>query len=142
MFFQGSGMVSLDIASFETIAFENNKSNSEYEYFNNHWTPDNENAKYPRATLSPTANNTQTSDFWLMDAAHLRLKTATFGYTLPTSITQRVNIQNIRLYFSGQNLITFSKLNFKDPETAAYGSHEAVAYPNMKSFAFGANITF
>lgn len=141
LLFQGSAMNSLNTLGFETVAFSNNKSNSEYEYFNNHWTPDNEDAKYPRATLSPTANNTQFSDFWLISAAHLRLKTAIFGYTIPTSITKRVNIQNLRLYFSGQNLITFSNIKYKDPETTAVGK-EAAAYPQMMSFAFGANITF
>jgi TonB-linked SusC/RagA family outer membrane protein len=143
LFMQGAGMVSLDIGTFETVAFENNKSNCEYEYFNNRWNVANDaSAIYPRANTSPTANNTQITDFWIMNAAYLRLKTAILGYTIPAKVTESMNIKNIRVYFSGQNLITFSKLKFKDPETAAYGSREAVAYPNMMTYTFGANITF
>jgi TonB-linked SusC/RagA family outer membrane protein len=142
LFLQGSAMTSMNIANFQTVAFQNNKSNASYEYFDNHWTPDNENAKYPRATTSPSANNTQTSDFWMMNTSYLRLKTVTCGYTLPNNILKRLKIKSIRVYFSGQNLFTFSKLNFMDPETPNGSSIETVFYPNMKTLSLGANITF
>jgi TonB-linked SusC/RagA family outer membrane protein len=138
MFFQGSSMLSRQIDNFYTIAFENNKSNCDYEYYNNHWTITNENARYPRANTSPSANNTQTSDFWIMNTSHIRLKTASIGYTLPASVNKFLKIKNIRLYCLGQNLFTISNLKFNDPENG----NSDVSYPVMKSYSFGATITF
>lgn len=141
LFFQGSALTSTNIATFQTVAFQNNKSNSSYEYFNNHWTPNNEDARYPRATTSPYGNNTQISDFWMMNTSYLRLKTFICGYTLPDKFTQHLKIKSLRFYFTGQNLFTWSKLKFQDPETPS-GSTESVYYPNMKSLTVGVNIIF
>jgi len=140
LFFQGAGMTSMNIYTFQTYPFFNNNSNLDYEYYNNRWTPDNQDAKYTRATTSPTVNNTSGSDFWIRNTSYLRLKNASFGYTIPSRITQAIKIKNIRLYVGGQNLITFSNLKFMDPEMG-YSNRET-AYPNMKSYTFGANITF
>lgn len=140
LLFQGSAMSGFDIQGFQTVPFNNNNSNSAYEYYNHRWTPDNQNAKYPRANQSPYANNTQTSDFWIVNTSLLRLKTAVLGYTLPASLTQRWKMQNVRLYVSGQNVFTVSKLNFMDPEVG-YTDGE-VAYPNQKVYVAGLNVTF
>ncbi|MDO9340357.1 MAG: TonB-dependent receptor [Bacteroidales bacterium] len=140
LFFQGSAMVSFNIQTFQTVPFLNNNSNFDYEYFNDHWTPNTQDATYPRATSSPYANNIQGSDFWMRNTSYLRLKTTTFGYTFPKSVIQFLNIKSARVYFSGQNLLTLSSLKFMDPEMG-YSSRET-AYPNMKSFSFGANVTF
>lgn len=140
LFFQGSALASLNIRGFQTVPFNNNNSNSAYEYYNDHWTPNTPNAKYPRANQSPYANNTQNSDFWMMKTGYLRLKTAVFGYTLPARISKAMKMQNVRAYFSGQNLLTFSKMKFMDPEVG-YTDLET-AYPNQKVFVFGLNVTF
>ncbi|MBF9251785.1 TonB-dependent receptor [Pontibacter sp. 172403-2] len=140
LFFQGSALASLDIRGFQTIPFNNNNSNSSYEYYNNHWTPNTPDARYPRANQSPYANNTQSSDFWMANTGYLRLKTAVLGYTIPQSITQSLRIQAVRVYFSGQNLLTTSKLNFMDPEVG-YTDRET-AYPNQKVYTLGLNATF
>lgn len=140
LFFQGSALASLDIRQFQTIPFNNNNSNSSYEYYDNRWTPDNQGARYPRATQAPYANNTQASDFWWSSTAHVRLKTAIIGYTLPKSVIQALKIQSVRIYASGQNLFTLSKLNFMDPEVG-YTDRET-AYPNQKVYVFGLNVTF
>ncbi len=66
LFFQGAALSGLNIRGFQTVPFNNNNSNSAYEYYNNHWTPGTPDAKYPRANQSPYANNTQNSDFWIM----------------------------------------------------------------------------
>ena len=140
VFFQGSSMASLDIRQFQTIPFNNNNSNSSYEYYDNHWTPNTQDARYPRATQAPYANNTQLSDFWMTSTAHLRLKTAIIGYTLPKNVIKALRIQQVRFYVSGQNLFTFSKLKFMDPEVG-YTDRET-AYPNQKVYVFGLNVTF
>ncbi|SEW28731.1 TonB-linked outer membrane protein, SusC/RagA family [Chitinophaga sp. YR573] len=140
LFFQGSAMSSFSISGFQTIPFNNNNSNSAYEYYNNRWTPDHQNAKYPRANQSPYANNTQVSDFWMANTALLRLKTVMLGYTLPDAILQRLKIKALRVYVSGQNMLTFSKLKFMDPEVG-YTDGET-AYPNQKVYVMGMNVTF
>ncbi len=140
LFFQGSALSSINIRGFQTVPFNNNNSNSAYEYYNNHWTPGTPDARYPRANQSPYANNTQNSDFWMMKTGYLRLKTAVLGYTLPSRISKAMKMQRLRCYFSGQNLLTFSKMKFMDPEVG-YTDLET-AYPNQKVFVFGLNVTF
>ena len=140
LFFQGSARASLNIYGFQTVCFRNDNSNSDYEYLYDHWTPTHENATYPRADLGPTANNSQATDFWMRNTNFLRLKTATLGYTLPRSVLNSLKISSIRVYCSGQNLLTFSKLKFMDPETGF--DNLETSYPLMKSFTFGLNVTF
>ncbi len=140
LFFQGTANSNINIRQFMTVPFENNGSNTAYEYFDNRWTPDRQNARYPRSTPSPYANNTQGSDFWMADTDYLRLKTATLGYKLPGSITEKLNIASIGFHLTGQNLLTFSSLDHIDPELG-YDDREN-SYPVMKSWAFGMDISF
>lgn len=139
-FFQGTANASINIRQFMTVPFENNGSNTGYEYFDNRWTPENQNARYPRATPSPQSNNTQNSDFWMVNASYLRLKTLTLGYSLPTQWTSRFRVGNVRVYAVSQNLLTFSAIKHIDPEMG-YDARET-AYPVIKSTTFGLDITF
>ena len=141
LFFQGSALMSFDLnQTFQTLPFANNSSNTTNEYVDNRWTPTHENAKYPRASQAPYANNIQGSDFWMINNGFLRLKTTIVGYTIPSKITKTLKIQSVRVYFSGQNLLTMSKLKFMDPEVG-YNDRET-AYPNQKVVTFGLNVTF
>lgn len=135
--FQGSGMSSFNVNGFMTVANFNNNSNSSYEYYNNRWTPDHQNAKYPRAYSAPTNNNGQSSDWWYVSSAYLRLKTASLGYTLPSSISSKAKMKNFRIYVTGQNLFTFGKLKFTDPETTG-----EQGYPVQKVLLVGFTTTF
>jgi TonB-linked SusC/RagA family outer membrane protein len=141
LFFQGAGMTSYNIQNFMTYPFLNNNSNADYEYYNNHWTPDHQNSKYPICWPGTVANMTQTSDFWQRNASYLRLKNAQLGYTIPNSVMQKIKIKSIRVYLAGQNLITFSGLKFMDPESSTYQT-DGTFYPTMKSYTIGANVTF
>ena len=135
--FQGSGMSSFNINGFMTVAHLNNNSNSAYEYYNNRWTPENQNSKYPRAYSSPNNNNQQTSDWWVKNSSYLRLRTASLGYTIPAQISSRLRMKAVRVYVTGQNLVTFSKIKFTDPETTG-----EQGYPIQKTILGGFNITF
>lgn len=137
LFFQGSAMSSRNVQGFYTVPFYNNNSNSTYEYYNNRWTPDNQNAKYPRATQSPYANNTQTSDFWIVQTSYVRLRTASIGYTLPVNVSKKIGMKNLRIYATGENVFTVSNLKFTDPQT-----NGETGYPLMKTFSFGVNASF
>nr|AGU10172.1 TonB dependent receptor [uncultured organism] len=134
---QGSGLSSFNVYGFMTVAHLNNNSNSAYEYYNNRWTAENPNAKYPRAYSSPSSNNGQTSDYWLVSSTYLRLKTATLGYTLPAKMSNVIRMKNLRFYVTGQNIFTFGKLKFTDPETTG-----EQGYPIQKTFMAGFTTTF
>lgn len=134
---QGSGMSSFNVYGFMTVAHFNNNSNSSYEYYNNRWTPENQNSKYPRAYSAPTNNNGQTSDFWLVNSSYLRLRTASLGYTVPASLSSKVKMKNLRIYVTGQNMLTFGKLKFTDPETTG-----EQGYPIQKTFLVGFSTSF
>jgi hypothetical protein len=151
MFFQGAANASLNIQGYQTVPFRINNTNTSYEYYNNRWTPEHQDAKYPRAYASKNTNNTTntlngdgfgpfSSSQWMTGTGFVRLKTAVIGYTLPTAFTQRFKVQSLRIYVSGQNIFTASKLKFMDPETG-YTSREE-AYPVMKTYTFGLNVNF
>jgi TonB-linked SusC/RagA family outer membrane protein len=141
MFFQGAGMTSYNTQNFMTFPFFNNNSNADYEYFNNRWTPDNQNSKYPIVWPSPVANMQQPSDFWQRNASYMRLKNAQFGYTLPNLVLKAIKIKSIRVYVASQNLFTISGLKFMDPESST-NQTDGTFYPTMKSYTIGANVTF
>jgi TonB-linked SusC/RagA family outer membrane protein len=154
VFFQGSTKSMVGVQGFLTVPFINNNSNAGYEYFNNRYIPGMEGtAKYPRVTQSPYSNNTQTSDFWIRDASFLKLRTATIGYTLPGSVMHALKIKSIRVYGTGQNIVTFSKIDWIDPELAGGNNGNQGAgngvnpgsetiFPLQKSWTVGVNITF
>lgn len=101
------------------------------------------NAVYPRLSLGSAAgssNNSQTSSWWQRDGSFLRLKNFEVGYTIPKRITMRTGfIQSVRLYVSGNNLITFSKFKLWDPEQ---GGGQGASYPNNRVYSFGLNANF
>ena len=111
--------------------------------FKNRWTTTNNNAHalYPRQTMNPGTNNNQSSDFWLKSGNYFRLKTFSLGYSIPSRLTNKVNISRLRFYLAGTNVFTFSALNKfdMDPESPT-GSH-GWYYPQQRTFALGVNLT-
>ena len=103
------------------------------------WTPENHNASYPRIT-NDTQINYSTSSFWLQDASSVLLKNITLGYNLPTQLTTKVGIEKVKVYFSGENLLTFSKLDGIDPE--APSSNRGAYYGNEKNVTLGLRVSF
>lgn len=140
LFFQGSAISSINTEGYRTVPFNNNNSNSSYQYYDNRWTPTHQDALYPRADQAPTQNNTQVSDFWVKNSGFIRLKTGVLGYTVPLKVTGSMKIKSVRFYFSGQNIFTLSKLRYMDPEEGY--TNQTTAYPNQKVYTFGLNATF
>ena len=107
------------------------------DYKNNHWTPDNLDAKYPRISSADNVNNNQTSTFWLRSSDYLRLKNVEVGYTLPAALINRLHLKKLRIFATGTNLITWDKFKIFDPEIPdGFGD-----YPQQKLFNFGLNVT-
>src|SRR5690606_3644 len=72
------------------------------------WLPDNPNAKYPRLAFGQN-NNQQASEFWMKNAAYLRVKNVQLGYTLPSQTVENIGINKLRLFVNGSNLFSFDK---------------------------------
>ena len=107
------------------------------------WTPDNHDASMPRIfydTNSASSSRSVQSDFWLQDTRYLRLKNLQLGYTLPKGWLNSVGVENIRIYYSVENLLTFDKMKINiDPEST---SQRLSSYPLLRTHAFGVNVTF
>ena len=96
---------------------------ADFAYFDNHLVQDWEDAwrepgditDVPEARLF-FGNGDQVSSRYLQDASFVRLKTLTLGYNLPSFLLERLSMQNIRVYVSAQNLLTFTEYDLNDPE--------------------------
>ena len=112
------------------------------------WSPeegaDNSKIVFPRQRgRVATSSHLKTSDFYLQNAAYLRLKNLTIGYTLPIKSKA---LEKARIYFSGENLFYLSPLRratkYIDPEVATTSVSEDLTYPYSRTFSFGVDITF
>ncbi|HVI44806.1 MAG TPA: TonB-dependent receptor [Chitinophaga sp.] len=105
-----------------------------------YWTPDHQNAAYPRLLDPSITNNYAVSSYWIRSSAYWRIKNVVLGYTLPSKLSERVKIKSARVFVSGQNLFTHSKFfpGF-DPEQIDAGGN---FYPIMKTYTVGLNVGF
>jgi len=108
------------------------------------WDPENptlsnnnQNGSMPRFLDETEGNNGASSTFWEYDGSFLKLRNIQIGYTLPQKLTQKLLIQRLRVYASGENLLTITNYPGIDPEIGAN-----VEYPTLKQYAFGINLTF
>lgn len=105
-----------------------------------HWSVDNIDATQPRGSVETSNNNNLNSTHWLVDAGFLKLKNVELGYSLPSSISNKLAMKNLRVYVSGYNLLILydhmKDMGF-DPETNDYWY-----YPQQRTFNFGVNLTF
>ena len=111
-----------------------------YENNMDHWTPENPDGYFPRLK-SYLANGAGDMSYvqtrYMQNAAYLRLKNLTFGYSIPKRLLRKVNLENVRIYFSGENLFEATPLceNF-DPEQLDQTTH-----PLQRTYSIGLNIT-
>ncbi len=104
----------------------------------------------PRATNDPVkaAENKRVSSRFIEDGSYLRVKNLTIGYTFPNSIIGKLRLASLRVYFSGQNLLTFTNYSGLDPEVNYLGNDNTVigtdffTYPQARSYNFGVNLKF
>jgi TonB-dependent starch-binding outer membrane protein SusC len=114
--------------------------------YKDHWTPETPNAKYP--VISRTSG-TQVSDRWVEDGSYLRFKNIQLTYNLPLSALDINWLSKAQIYASGQNLITFTKYSWYDPEISSYGDPGSIrlgidhySYPNAKTVTVGVRLGF
>jgi TonB-linked SusC/RagA family outer membrane protein len=129
-------------------------------HLGNMWTPENTNAYFPR-TMSRAASNATTRTLgvaqtrYLQNVAYVRMKNIQIGYNLPSNWTKRIGAQSMRIYFSGENLFTYSPMYRvvkntidvenavrSDRDTNSGNSGDGYNYPMLKSYSFGVNLGF
>lgn len=115
----------------------------------NYWTPQNTNTNIPRLAKVDSNDNMRISDRYIEDGSYLRLRNVQIGYTLPVSLTQKLYMSKVRIYLTGQNLLTFTKYSGADPEIGQIDEDNTLSrgvdigtYPQARTITGGISITF
>ncbi len=108
--------------------------------YDNRWTPETaETATLPRPSQTNRSNNYRLSDLFLIDASYLRLKNVEIAYNISASSLKKAGINNIRIFLTGNNLLTFDYLKVVDPES---NTSNTPSYPLMKVYNVGVKLEF
>ncbi len=153
IFIQGVGKRTMMIRGELVEPFHYNYGMTMYTHQLDYWTPQNPDARYPRLANNGTQSNTNNyrrgSDMYLYDGAYARLKNIQVGYSLPDNVLKDLGLAGFRMYLSGQNLLTLSKVKFVDPELSEFnnslgnsGANSGRAYPTPVYYGFGMDVTF
>jgi TonB-linked SusC/RagA family outer membrane protein len=116
-----------------------------YAFWNDHWTPENTDAKFPRASNNNMWSDMEASSFWVKNGSFLRLKNISLSYSLPKSLLSKISISQAKLFLTANNpLLLVDHVKDFDPELALYGGGNGniVHYPPMKSISIGLNLSF
>ena len=132
------------------VSADRPKINSLTNYWDNSWgnpKVDKASAKYPDMRTVATSWDFFSSSAAIYDGSFFKIKQMQFGYTVPSRITKKALISNIRVYASLDDFFTFTKYPGADPETASYNSSDSRgidsgSYPTSKKAVFGVNLTF
>ena len=139
VFMQGVARTSFFINPNDISPFVNER-NALNVIADNHWSINNPdpNAFWPRLSTYSIANNEQQSTWWQRDGDFLRLKNVEIGYTFPDRESGLFSGLNTRVYFTGLNLLTFSKFDLWDTEMGGNG----LGYPPQKVYNIGLQVNF
>lgn len=109
------------------------------DFYENRWRVDNPSSEHPRITDRSDQWYSGGNTYWLRSTDYLRLKNLEFGYTLPNQLGEQWGIGNLRVYLSGFNLLTWSKIKVYDPESLNSIGHY---YPQARLLNMGLSVTF
>ena len=145
-FFQGSAQSSFFIDAYNSSPFIDTYGGAIGNnallkaWANDHWSENDRNlyAAWPRLSDQLIDNNNRNSTWWLRDGTFLRLKSVEIGYSVNNNFTSKLKLSNARLYFTGTNLLTFSKFKIWDVEMGGNG----LGYPIQLGINFGINLNF
>ncbi|NDP20045.1 MAG: TonB-dependent receptor [Paludibacter sp.] len=135
LFFQGVSNRTVSFGGNDIYAFQNNGTVGEIAL--NRWTPTTAaTATYPRLSTMNNDNNYRYSTLWIRDGSFIKLRDVEIGYTLPTNISNKLLMSNVRFFLNGTNLLAFDKLEgFRDAEIG-------IGYPATKSVSIGLKVQF
>jgi len=138
MFLQGVGGVKLFHAFKETTLNGSEQGYNRWDKILSAWSPTNTHSNIPRISASdPNANFGTVSDWYLENGDYLRVKSLVIGYNFP----QFLQRYNLRIYVSGDNLLTFTKYSGMDPEVGGKGL-DGGQFPVSRIYAAGVKLTF
>lgn len=112
------------------------------------WTPENTNTDIPRAVGGGNVDNVRNSTRFVEDGSYIRLKAITLAYNINPKSLERLKIQKLSVYVTGQNLLTFTKYSGFDPEVNAFGRSATElgidygTYPQARTLTAGVNVEF
>ena len=133
IFFQGIGK--RDVWISDNVFWGGSGTAGNWEMYENTWTPERTDAKYPM--YAGRGQNQQVQTGYLFNGAYLRLKTLALGYTLPRTWTNKAKLSTVRLSLSGYNLFEITQIpDLYDPDQISS------SYPMMRSVAFGLQVGF
>lgn len=118
-----------------------------FEYvYNQAWRGEGTSNTVPIMTTVNANDNFRISDYYIEDGSYVRLKNIQLGYTLPTSLSSKINVKYVRIWLGGTNLLTFTKYTGFDPEIGLTASplsagNDSFAYPQTKEFTIGIKVT-
>ncbi|GAB2866907.1 TonB-dependent receptor [Hymenobacter ruber] len=147
VFFQGSFGNDIYNENRETLEYMGAARNQSTRVLN-HWTPTNTNTDVPRAVLADPNLNARYSDRFLEDGSYVRLKNLTLAYNLPVGLIKHAALSSLRLYVTGQNLITWTHYSGYDPEVSSdpYSTtglgRDLGVYPQSRTYTVGLNASF
>lgn len=140
--FQGAGKSTFFINGFTVYPFQEGAwGNILSDVPGKYWSlgvNEDPNAEYPRLSFGGNPNNYRESTYWLRNGSYLRLKNLEIGYTMPKRISNAMHLENLRIYFMGTNLLTFSDFDLWDPEL---GSSNGQAYPLARTYTLGLTLS-
>lgn len=106
------------------------------------WTPENRNTNVPKLTSTKNDYNARSTRF-LYKGNYMRLRALTFGYTLPASLTERIGLKSVRVYFQGDNLLTFKSSDLPDgTDPEVLSGVQGVNSTASRIYSFGVNVNF
>lgn len=142
LFLQGVGMRSRWMRGESVEAFHNNNEGPVLDFHVDRWTPGNPDATYPRLTMgTESTNNATKSDYWIQNAAYLRVKNVQVGYSFPEAMLSKIHFKGLQVYVTCENPFVISAMKGGwDPEYNADGSGRA--YPVARVYSAGLNIKF
>lgn len=107
---------------------------------------ENPNSDFPRIIYGDTRNTRGDSDFWLEDGSYLRMRNVQLGYTFQDATLSRLHLSALRLYVSGNNLLTLTKYKGLDPDFINRDvwdrGTDNMAFPNARTFMLGLQVSF
>ena len=133
--FQGVGNYTAILSSNYYRPLVDNTTISTYAY-QNRWTPETPNARFPRLTTETVDNNLQTSSLWLADRSFLKLRNCEVYYKLPSSWLSKCWMKNAKVYVRGVDLLCFDGIDHLDPEAMNN------SYPATRSVHVGLSVGF
>jgi TonB-linked SusC/RagA family outer membrane protein len=138
VFFQGVAKMDRSLVSTYFLSQYTNEWGGIAKTAMDYWSPQNPEAYFPRPIIAGASDIVAVQSRFLQNAAYIRLKQLTLSYTVPSVLTKKLKVERVKVFFTGSNLWTGTKMiKISDPEQVGPSG-----YPLYKSLSFGANVNF